>query len=319
MKKYVLAGLVMLLNPVLLHLHAQQIPDKSFDPPVNDPAYSRNKGPVVLVDEAHHNFHTVEGRYYVFAKTLQKDGYQVKSGNEPFTGSLLKDVNILVIANALNAVNDNSNDGVNHWTLPTPSAFTTGEIQAVTEWVKAGGSLLLIADHMPFPGAAFDLANAFGFTLYNGYATDTTSSRFPRQVSGTIAFSKEQHSLSVHPVTSGRNRKEQVDEVLTFTGEAFQIPGQAVSLLMLDDRYQVLLPDTAWVFEEDVKRIPAGGLSQGAVLDYGKGRVAVSGEAAMFSGQLVGQQQRPMGLNAPEAKQNIQFLLNLIHWLDHKL
>ena len=47
----------------------------------------------------------------------------------------------------------------------------------------------------------------------------------------------------------------------------------------------------------------------------GKGRVAIFGEAAMFSAQLAGPQKRPMGMNDPVAKQNPQFLLNIMHWL----
>lgn len=44
-------------------------------------------------------------------------------------------------------------------------------------------------------------------------------------------------------------------------------------------------------------------------------RVAAFGEAAMFSAQLAGPEQRPMGLNRPQARQNQQFLLNVAHWL----
>jgi hypothetical protein len=36
---------------------------------------------------------------------------------------------------------------------------------------------------------------------------------------------------------------------------------------------------------------------------YGSGRVAVIGEAAIFSAQV------------PEASRNAQFLLNVVHWL----
>ncbi|MHC4507963.1 MAG: hypothetical protein ACYTAO_03255 [Planctomycetota bacterium] len=45
------------------------------------------------------------------------------------------------------------------------------------------------------------------------------------------------------------------------------------------------------------------------------GRVAVFGEAAMFSAQLAGPKQRPMGMNASDAEQNHQLLLNVMHWL----
>ena len=36
---------------------------------------------------------------------------------------------------------------------------------------------------------------------------------------------------------------------------------------------------------------------------------------AMFSAQLTGPEKAPMGMNAPVAKHNPQFLLNLMHWL----
>jgi hypothetical protein len=42
----------------------------------------------------------------------------------------------------------------------------------------------------------------------------------------------------------------------------------------------------------------------------------VFGEAAMFSAQVQGGKTQ-MGMNAPDAKQNPQFLLNVIHWLEH--
>lgn len=59
---------------------------------------------------------------------------------------------------------------IRDWSLPTPSAFTKEEIAALKNWVERGGSLLLIADHMPFPGAAGDLAKAFEVEFSNGYA-----------------------------------------------------------------------------------------------------------------------------------------------------
>jgi hypothetical protein len=61
--------------------------------------------------------------------------------------------------------------------------------------------------------------------------------------------------------------------------------------------------------------VPGAGLLQGAVLSHGRGRVAVFGEAAMFSAQLAGPNRNPMGMNAPHARQNPQFLLTVVHWL----
>ncbi|MHC4329533.1 MAG: hypothetical protein ACYSWW_15580 [Planctomycetota bacterium] len=70
---------IMLLIPV--SAFAQQVPDKTFGPPVEDPAFQQGKGPVILIDEGHSNFHTMEGGYSAFAKLLNRDGYTVR----PFT------------------------------------------------------------------------------------------------------------------------------------------------------------------------------------------------------------------------------------------
>ena len=79
----------------------------------------------------------------------------------------LAEAQVLVIANSLAEAN------VKKWKLPTPSAFGDDEVAAIVEWVEGGGSLLLIADHMPFPGATADLAEAFGIFFSNGFALPT--------------------------------------------------------------------------------------------------------------------------------------------------
>ena len=59
--------------------------------------------------------------------------------------------------------------------------------------------------------------------------------------------------------------------------------------------------------------ISAEGYSQGAVLEYGKGKMAVFGEGAMFTAQYMALSKS--GINAPKAKNNVHFLLNTMHWL----
>lgn len=46
---------------------SQQVGDVSFNPVVLNPAYSNKNGPAIYIDEAHNNFHTLEGRYAPFA------------------------------------------------------------------------------------------------------------------------------------------------------------------------------------------------------------------------------------------------------------
>lgn len=77
----------------------------------------------------------------------------------------------------------------------------------------------------------------------------------------------------------------------------------------------LLLPQVAWQFSRLTPRISASEMSQGAVTRFGKGKVAVFGEAAMFSAQIAEPGHRLAGMNSPMAPQNAQFLLNVVHWL----
>ena len=281
-----------------------QVSDSLFDPPIARPAFSVGTGPTVLVDEGHFNFHTVEGRYAPFVRLLRRDGFVVRALREPLTPASLAPARILVIANA---VSERMSRGA--WALPNSPAFSRAEIGVLERWVNQGGSLLLIADHMPFPGAVETLAAAFGIQVTDGFATDSSCAI------DEIVFRRSDGSLADHPVTNGRNRRERVDSVRSFTGQAFRLSGPGQPLMTLGAGAVVLLPSTAWRFSDSTARIPAEGLLQGAVLSRGRGRVAMFGEAAMFSAQVSGPSRRPMGMNAPPAGQNPRFLLNLMHWL----
>jgi hypothetical protein len=133
----------------------QQVPDRNFRPDIGKPRYALGTGPVVCVDEAHHNFHTLDGRFFAFGELLRREGFQLRANAEPFGAASLGKCRVLVISNA-----QPSDAGWDQYPYPTPSAFTGAEIAAVHRWVSDGGSLLLIADHMPLAGAAKDLAAA---------------------------------------------------------------------------------------------------------------------------------------------------------------
>lgn len=256
------------------------------------------EGSVVLLDEAHHNFHTLNGRFKPFANILVKDGYIVVPSSTPFTTDALGKGKILVIANALHVSNREQ------WNLPTPSAFTDEEIDNVNKWVKDGGSLFFIADHMPFPGAAEKLAASFGFKFYNGFA---------RQKGDKDIFTIGK-GLMPSTLTKGRSEKETVTSLQTFGGQAFEIPDGAVPVIILSDDFEIKMPHAAWQFSKSTETIEGKGLAQGAYMNYGKGKLVIFGEAAMFTAQLQGKSK--MGMNIRSASQNAQFLLNTIHWLD---
>ncbi len=191
------------------------------------------------------------------------------------------------------------------WTLPNTSAFTDAEIEAVDKWVKEGGCLFLIADHMPFPGAAEKLAASFGFKFYNGFAM--------KKKKGKDIFSPG-NGLIENVLTKGRNGGETITSLQSFTGQAFEIPSSAHPIIILNSKYQLRMPETAWQFKRDTPTISAENFVQGAYVNFDKGRIVIFGEAAMFTAQIQGENK--VGMNQKSAFQNAQFLLNVIHWLD---
>jgi len=276
----------------------QQQADPQFNTSVENPAYKR-EGPRVMFDEAHHNFHTTEGRYKPFVDLMFNDGYRVIRNRQPFTKQRLDTYKILVIANALGAEEDDDAGA-------DDSAFNADEITAVHDWVKDGGSLLLIADHAPFGGAAAALANKFGVDMSKGYTFDPENSvaNLPTQ----LIFSRENKLLASHPITEGRNEKERVNLVRSFTGQSLKGPEGSAGILNL--------ASTAFdrpTFSAETSS-SAAGRTQAVAFKFGKGRVVVQGEAAMLSAQISGADNHPMGMNVP-GSDNRQYALNLMHWL----
>jgi hypothetical protein len=285
---------------------AQQVADPDFKPVIGKAAYEAGRGPTVCIDEAHANFHTAGGRYAPFAELLTRDGYVVKASAAKFAKESLAGCRVLVIANALGERNGPS------WSLPIHPAFTDEEVAAVSEWVKAGGSLFLIVDHMPMPGANGKLAEAFGVRFSNGFAL------IPN-VNAAMVFKRADGLLADHPVTRGASKDERVDAVATFTGSAFRVERGGEPVLTFGPQVISLEPQVAWQFTPETPKVDVKGWLQGATLRPGKGRVAVFGEAAMFTAQLAGPNKTKVGMNAPEAPRNAQLLLNVVHWLTGKL
>jgi hypothetical protein len=295
-----------------LHAH-QQVVDPDFKATVEKPAYAAN-GPVVAIDEAHSNFHTAGGQYKPFADLLTADGYRVRPLSRKFEPDALAGVDVLVVSNA-NARNF------------TDPAFTEAECDIVRDWVRQGGSLLLIADHAPFGTSASNLAARFGVTMGKGWVFDAT----PAGMTTQLVFSREKGSLGDHPTLRGRHASEEIKTVQTFTGQSLVVPDGATALLKLSaDAREAANTDD--LNAEAAARTPGGtgtpgarsvsvaGRAQGLALTFGKGKVVIFGEAAMFSAQVVtlprGDRQVTFkaGMNVP-GNDNRQFALNVLHWL----
>lgn len=288
--------ILVMLNSPFTHV----LPDKFYSPPFH-PKYEQGKGTAIFIDEAHHNYHTHDGLYTTFANVLRKDGYVVSAFEKRFTNESLQDIKILVIANALHEKN------VDTWKAPVHPAFDEQEVQSLKAWVEKGGSLFLIADHPPFSSAAKSLGAAFGFVFSDKTAEQKERSR-------NDLFCRKNKMLKANEITNGNSPTKYVDSIVTFTGQAFKIPDSAVSILTFDSNYAAFTSRKQAVKPEDIT-----GLSQGAYMKYGKGRLVVFGEAAMFSGQLgAGLSWVKIGMNSRKAKNNYKLLLNLVHWLDRQ-
>jgi hypothetical protein len=273
--------------------------DPDFDARVAKPAFVGKK-PRLLFDEAHNNFHTSTGRYKPFADLISNDGYQVTPNKAPFTKKSLEGFDVLVIANA-------SGGGER-------SAFTDEECDAVRDWVQAGGSLLLIADHAPFGKAAESLAKRFAVEMSTTYTLDEKN--YEKSMGATcLVFSSDNKLLGDHPIIRGRGPSEAIRKVTTFTGQSLKGPKGSVAFLALAGTAEDL--DRA----NNDKRVSAAGRAQGIALQAGKGRVVVMGEAAVLSAQVVQLQEKPafrMGMNFP-GSDNRQLALNIMHWLSRLL
>jgi hypothetical protein len=276
-----LPGLTLLLA-ILGCSAGEQMSDPRADVSVASPAFPANGGPRLVIDGAHHNYHTVDGRFAPFAALMRNDGLRVSGGSVPFTDAVLSVVDVLVIANASQPAEE--------------PAFAPDEIGAVVRFVERGGSVLLIADHIPYPRAAAELGHALGFALEDVFAEDD----------GSGIFSLENGGLVRDPVLQG------VSKVRTFAGSAFTSrTSDARSLLRMDSRWTL----QSMAANGLSPKVPATGRLQGALREMGKGRVAVFGEAGMFTGQVEGTWRRRIGFHARGAEENKRFILNVVRWL----
>lgn len=94
--------------------------------------------------------------------------------------------------------------------------------------------------------------------------------------------------------------------MLTFTGQSLKGTKEATPLLLLSQSAY-----DAFNIDDPVKATtsPAAGRAQAVALAFGKGRVVVTGEAAMLTAQ-----PQNFGMNYPGTGDR-QFALNIMHWL----
>lgn len=292
---------------------AQQATDTSPEPPISRPAYAPGSGPVVAIDEAHQNTHTYGGALQRFVRLLHRDGFRVRPLAAMVSPEALEDIDILVI------FQPGGWEGAG-------ATLTDGEVSALLEWIRRGGSLLMVLDHMPGPAGGQRIASALGIeTWHNGYAAVEAAEgpvytiRYQRAgqqreaglfqtFGGGLAWQGPDAVVADHAVTAGRGSDEQVQTVLTFGGSAFRAGLGPEPLLILPEHAISLAPSAPNQNPSDAgtPRVAVGGWFGGAAMRLDRGRVALFAEAGMFSAQW------PVHAAAAD---NYKLVLNVMRWL----
>jgi hypothetical protein len=337
MRRMLVPALVLALVLVLAAAaHAQvqvQVPDTTYVPKVAKPAFTK-RHPVVMVDEAHHDYFTVKGYYRGLAALLEADGLRVVPGVQPFSPARLESCQILVVADACGA-EDPVVAGARN------SAFRPWECDVVRDWVRQGGSLLLIADSSPYASAMDSLARRFGVDMAKGYTVDTRRVDPEMNNLGCILYRREMDMLGDHAILRGRDPSERVSRLVTFSGQSLTGPPGSRGLLRLGpSSWDVpFTPDSrratgpvvlAGVDTTSVPKnpgsVPAMGRFQGLAFSFGRGRVVVLADGAMLSAQFLfgaearhrGKDRLRIGLNRTDLD-NERFALNVVRWLGRAL
>ena len=321
-------GVALVVTGIVWAVMSSQTADAAYEPHVAEPAFTGRGRPEVVIDEAHFNVHTASGTYAPFAELLRRDGFWVRRNRGRFSSVALRDSytsrlggrTVLVVSNPLGwrgMLQQMLNRGrLERLVRLRGAAIAAEETAEIEAWVRAGGSLLLVADHAPAGAAAAGLAAAFGVEMTNWWAEDEHHHDRDTSNPGFVVFTRDAGLAGDHPIMLGRSPAEQVHRVMTFTGQALR-PRAGRALLTLSS----MAREYPFRRSREYEGRSAAGLAQAVAVEHGSGRVVILGEAAMITAQTTRQADGTLvrfGMNRP-GTDNRQFALNVVHWLTRLL
>jgi hypothetical protein len=283
--------------------------DESYQPDIPDPAFQEGAGPAVCMDAAHNNFHTVAGTYRPFADVLRRDGFRVWETDQPVGPGSLSECDVFVIADAQPPARRGA-----------PPTFSEVEVNTLHDWVREGGALFIITDHMPDPGPIRELAASFGLEVNDGYVMEGGPGAGRRPT----LFRMDAGTIVPDPLTLEMESDGAIQQIATFTGSAFRslpgsggpgVGGHFRPLLVFGPGLESWMPEEYYGFTDRTPRIDVEGWYQGGVSEWGRGRLAFFSEAAMFTAQVFENGAVRVGMNAPEAADNLRLLRRVMGWL----
>lgn len=269
-------------------------PDGDFHPVVDKPAFVK-KHPRICLDQAHNNLSIEDERYAPIRSLLESDGFQFHFLKSAIVARALKPCDILYISAA-------------QWRTPEKkAAFDKREVQIIARWVRRGGALLLMSDHPPKMAESVEaLMGTFGIHGSLGTTEDTSHALKSLNDPSMIVFSLENGGLNVdHSIVKGTRPGEGLRSVIAFTGQSLIGPPESQGILRLSD-------EAVDVYE--LERRSAKGRFVMMTVKIGKGCVAASGDATLFTSKKDINSGEKIGINHPGID-NTQLAINTFRWL----
>jgi hypothetical protein len=243
------------------------------------------QGPRVAIDLGHFNDSPTDYRFLALADLLTSDGYRVTRSRQYLIPEFLKDARLLVIGNPMPYPAGFSR--LADWLrLSGRATLAPEELNAVHEWVRSGGSLLLEAYAPASARAATPLAAEFGLHFHD--------CRAPVFLPAA--------ELGEHPILEGSSEhNEHVVSAAVLAGGWIESGTAASAIIPL-----LKAPLTA----SGVSGSCTAGKPLAVALEFGRGRVVALSAQLERDEDLV----RRTGVD-PRRADNRQFVLNTFHWL----
>ena len=239
-------------------------------------------GPRVAIDLGHFNDAPADARFLALGDLLTWDGYRVTRSKQYLVPEYLKEISVLVVGNAMPypAGVRRLAEGLGF----RRATFGADEIEAVRDWVRGGGSLLLEADSPGSGQAAGPLASSFGIAFH-----DCAAPVFLPLV-----------ETGEHPILEGRTEyDERVASVAVLANGWIESapPASAAAPLLI-------APDAAGSC--------GAGKPVALAISFGRGRIVALAAQLERDEDLI----RRTAVD-PRNFDNRQFVLNALHWLSH--
>lgn len=263
----------------------------------------RKRNPSVLIDAFHNTIYQGDDHAnhdLAIKQIMQEDGMDVGFLYERINNKLLNEIDALLIFGL------RSN--------PSKGLLLLSEVDTLINWVKQGGSLLLVVGHYPNGDGAIGLFDRLGVEYKHGYAN------FPglpgekkNDLCSHFSLSKNNGLIKPHSIVKTSPKNLSVDTVHYLCGGALVRKPEDV-VLALPAQTRIYYRDNSSRNLQEGER----GNDYAAMLgfNYGAGKVVISSDLGLFRHRVkyFKNKKTPVTMNNPD-NQNAALFVNVIRWL----